>query len=126
MPGHVFERGHDVGAIDGCVGRLASALQAVDRGHAHARDQVRILAVGFLDAAPARVACHIDHRGQHLRHATRARLARGHGEDLLGQTGVEAGGQSDGLGEAGGARGDQAVKSLLVQDGRDSEARFLD
>ena len=40
--------------------------------------------------------------------------------------GIETGGQGDGLGEAGGARGDQAVQSLLVQDRRDPEAGLLD
>ena len=52
---------------------LALALQAFHRRDAHFADQIGILAEGFLDPAPARIARHIDHRRERLR----SRRARG-------------------------------------------------
>ena len=125
VPGHVFERGHDVHSINGRVGRGAPALEAVHRCDAHARDEIGILAIGLLDAAPARVASHVDHRSQHVLNPACPHLARGHGEDFLGQRGVKTRRQGDGLGKAGGARCDETVQAFFVQDGRDAKARFL-
>jgi hypothetical protein len=72
--------------------RQGLALEAADRRQADLGAQVRVLAVGLLDAAPARVAGHVDHGGQGQVRAPGAHLAGGDGEDLLGQLGskVEA------------------------------------
>ena len=48
--GEMLGRGDDLGAI------RVGPLHALDEGHAHARGEERILAIGFLAAAPARVA----------------------------------------------------------------------
>jgi hypothetical protein len=62
VPGHVLEGGDHV------VGRdfLFAPLEAPNRGQAYPRHQVRVLAVRLLEPPPARVAGHVDHRGEHL------------------------------------------------------------
>ena len=56
--------------------KVRVALKPAHCRDAHARDQVRILAVGFLDAAPARIARHIHHRRQRLVRAAQRALRR--------------------------------------------------
>ena len=70
--------------LESCV-----ALKAAHRRDAQPRNQVRIFAVGLFDAAPARLARHIHHRGQRLVRAAQARFQRGHREKLLHQLGIE-------------------------------------
>ena len=55
---------------------VAVALEAAHRGDAHARDEVRIFAERLLDAAPARIARHVDHRRERLMRAARRALPR--------------------------------------------------
>ena len=62
------------------VAERAVALKTLHGGDAQPRDQVRILAVGFLDAAPARIAGHVDHRRQRLMRAARAGFRGRHRE----------------------------------------------
>ena len=102
------------------------ALKAAHGGDAHARHQVRIFAVGFLDAAPARIARHIDHRRERLMRAARARFGGGHGEQRLHQFRIEGGAEPDGLRKAGAADGRVAVQAFLVEDHRNAEAAVLD
>ncbi|MNJ01269.1 hypothetical protein D3C73_1608490 [compost metagenome] len=49
------------GGVELAVHRVI-ALQAVHEGHAHAGGEVRVLAVGFLAAAPSRVTEDVDVR----------------------------------------------------------------
>ena len=56
--------------------RAGALLQAADVGHAERGDQVGVLAVGLLDAPPARVARDVEDRRQPLVGAHRAQLAR--------------------------------------------------
>ena len=72
MAGHVLERGEHVAGGE----RQRVALEAAHRGDAQLADEVRVFAVGFLDAAPARIARHVDHRRQHLVRTARARFSR--------------------------------------------------
>ncbi len=121
VPGHVLERGdHAVGRD-----RPAAPLEAAHRRQAHPRHQVRVLAVGLLEAAPARVAGHVHHRGEHLLRAPGPHLPRDHGEGALHQVGVPGARQGDGLREAGRLRPLQPVQRLLVEDHRDAEAGVL-
>ncbi len=95
-------------------------MKAANRGDSHSGNEVRVLTVRFFDSAPARIACDVDDRREHVMHAARARLARCHREHLLDQRGIERRGQCDGLREARPARGDETVKGLFVQEGRDA------
>ena len=78
----MFQRGQDVAL----VAKLAIALEPTNRGNAQARDQVRILAVGFFDAAPARFARDIDHGRKGLMRAAAAGFERRHGEEAIRPT----------------------------------------
>ncbi len=128
---HVFERDPGVEtmalrlgtAVDGVVLRRRSHLQvarivALDASHegdAHPRDEIRVLAVGLLAAAPARVAEEVDVRAEHREPAEpldlafpgerlrvlRTRLVTDHGRDAQHQLGVERRRQPDGLREDG-------------------------
>ena len=123
--GEVLGGRRDVRGVDRRVGAAAS-LKAAHRRDAHAADQIGVLAVGLFDAPPARVARDVDHRRQHVLHAARARLARGDGEDLLDQVGIEGRRQRDRLREAGGRRDREPVQRLFVHQRRNAEAGLLD
>ena len=123
--GEVLQRRDDVAGVDLPV-RLGRALQPAHGGDAHARHQVRVLAVGLLGAAPARIAHDVDDGRQRVLRAARARLLRDGGHDLLDQRGIEAGRQRDRLRVAGRAHALHAVQPLFVVQQRDAEARVLD
>ena len=90
-------------------------------------DQVRVLAVGLLDAAPARIARDVDDRRQHVLHAAGARLPRRDREDLLDQLRDRTWPPSAiACGKLVAAGADEAVQRLLVHQRRDAEARLLD
>ncbi len=121
VAGHVLEGDEDL-----VLGqRQGRPLEAADGGQADLGADMRVLAIGLLDAAPARVAGHVDHRRQRQVRTAGAHLAGGDGEDLLGQLGVEGRGQGDGLREAGRVTGDIAVQGLVVHQQRDAQARLL-
>ena len=122
VAGHVLEGGEDLVLAQ----RQGRTLEAADRSQAHLGADVRVLAIGLLDAAPARVAGHVNHGGQGHVRAAGAHLAGGHREDLLGQLGIEGGGQANGLREAGGVAGHEAVQGLVVHQHRDAQAGLLD
>ena len=120
--GEVLQRG-DHAAF---VAERRVALEAAHRRDSHARYQVRIFAVGLLDAAPARLARHIHHRRQRLVRAAQPRLGGGHGEQRLHQFRVKGGPEPDRLRKAGAADGRVAVQALLVKDHGDAEPAVLD
>ena len=56
------------------------ALKPADSGDAHARDQIRILSIGFLAAPPAWIAYYVNHRSQYVMRSAYACFFGGHGE----------------------------------------------
>lgn len=96
-------------------------LQPPHVGGADRADQVRVLADGLLDPAPARVAHHVQHRREPLVHADRPHVAAdplGHGAHQRGVEG-RAPGQRHRVG--GGAPGGEARQALLVGERGDAE-----
>jgi hypothetical protein len=104
----------------------ARALQAFDRGDAEFADEERVLAEGFLDAPPTRVACDVDDRRQHDVHAACARLASRNGIDAAGQVRVPRARHRDGLREHRRIERDVAVQGFFVEEHGDAEPRLLD
>ena len=113
-----------LGGGDHAVGEVV-ALQPADVGEAHLRHEMRVLAVGLLEPAPARVAAEVEHRRQAVMGADRPHLQA----DRVGELGVELGperrGDADRLREDGGLARHQPGADLLVHDGRDAEPRVL-
>ncbi len=107
----MLERGDDPGG-----------LQALDIGGADGADEVRVLADGLLDAAPAGVAHHVEDGRQALVDADGAHVTADGGGHAPHQAGVEGGapGQRDGVG--GGAPGGEAYQAFVVREGGDAEA----
>ena len=114
-----------LGRGDGAVVARIVALHSGDKGHAHARGQERVFAVGLLAASPAGIAEDIeigrpeiealeDFAGavfHVLRVLDAAFGADGHGHLMNGRR-VEGGAQSDGFGKLGGAVAQHAVERL--------------
>ena len=105
--------------------RAGALLQPADVGHAERRDQVGVLAVGLLDAPPARVARDVEDRRQALVGAHRAQLAREAARERLDQLRIPRGREADRLREAHRVARDEPVQALLVDDGRDAQARLF-
>ncbi len=122
VTGHVLQRGEDLVRRQ----RQGLALEAQHGRLAHFAAQVRVLAVGFLDAAPARFARHIDDRRQHVVAAAGAGFLGGHGEDARRGRRIEGRGQADRLRERGRILGDEAVQAFLVHDHRNAQPRAFD
>ena len=113
------------GGDDAIVMRIV-ALHAGHKGHAHARRQEGIFAVGFLAAAPAGIAEDVDvgrpevearqryvlSPSAHCLHVHDAPLGADDLGHLVNGRRVEGGGQADGLGELGGAVVQHAVQRL--------------
>ena len=118
----MFERGDDARLV---LERRV-ALEPAHRRDAELRDQVRVFAVGLLDASPARIARHVHHRRQRLVRAAHARFLGRHREERFDQLRIERGAQADGLRKAGGAVRGVAVQAFLVEHHRDAEAGVLD
>ncbi len=114
-----------LGSGDDAVVMRIVALHAGDKGHAHARGQKRVFAVGLLAAAPAGIAKDIDvgrpevetfkdvavacsHR-LHMLDAALDADGRGH---LVDGRSVEGGGQADGLRKFCGSVAHDAVQRL--------------
>ena len=74
------------------------ALKSAHGGDAELRVQIRVFAVGFLDAAPARVARHIHDRVSACARRAAAFLG-GHREEFFHQFGIERRAEADGLRE---------------------------
>ena len=122
MRDEVFHRGDD----PLLVLEFRIALEAAHGGATELGDQIGIFAVGFLDAAPARIARDIDHGRQGLVRAADACFVSGHREQLLDESGIEGRAQADGLGEAGAILGRVAVQAFLVKHHRDAEAAVFE
>jgi len=117
----MLERGEHVGRPDHCLG----PLEAMHRRHANAGREIGVLSVRFLDAPPARVARDVDHRGEHLVHAARARLRPGGREHPFHDLRVPGAGQRDRLREARGLVRFEAVQGFLVKQHRNPETGVL-
>ena len=70
-------------------------LHATHEGNAHNTAQVGILAVGFMDAAPARITVHVKHRREHMIDTDRTSLATGNRSQLFDQLRSERGRQTN-------------------------------
>jgi len=102
------------------------ALESTHGRDAHPRNQIWVFAVSFFDTAPARIACHIHYGRQRLVRAAQPRFPSGHGEERLGQIGIERGAQSDWLRKACGIDGGVAMQALLVKNHGDSKTSVLE
>ena len=104
------------------LGRVVAALRGLHARGGHHGVQVRVLAGGLGDAAPARLVRDVDHRAVDLLEADRGGLARADPVVLGGDVRVEraAGGQRD--------REDRAVAvdRVVGEQDRDPEPRLLD
>ena len=121
VAGHVLEgRMHLV-----CRQRQGLAREADHGRLAHHAAQVRVFAIGFLDAAPARIARHVDHRRQRQVGAACTHLARRDREHLGHHGRVEARGQADRLREAGRLARRVAMQRFLVHQDRNAQASTL-
>ena len=98
------------------------SLQALDVAAAHTGYQVGILAKGLLDASPARIAHHVQHRRQGMMRAYGLHLATDHLRHAFGQGRVPGAGHADDLGKHGGATGGKAGAAFLVDGGGDAQA----
>ena len=119
--GEVLGGGHHVVVVDMEI----VALQAGDGGHGHARDKVRVFAVGLFGAAPARIAGDIENRSEDLSDAGGASLVAGGGEDAANQGRIESAGQPEDLREAGAAVGHETVQRFAHEQPGNAEAGFL-
>src|SRR5262249_2443617 len=112
-------------------------LQSLDEGDAEARGKIGIFAVGFLAAAPARVAKDVDIRAPEGKPFVTgvlavseefvvfsASLGRDDVGDLVDEVFVPGGGETDSLWEDGGVAGARDAVQGLVPPvvGRDTEA----
>ena len=116
---------HVLGGRDDALGQVGS-LERLDVGAAEDRGEVRILAVGLLDPAPAGIAADVEDRGERVPGAGQQHPPPDRGGGRRDDVGVEARGGADRLLEAGGLPGDEAVQALLVDDRRDPQPRLLD
>ena len=91
-----------------------------------ARRRVRILAVGLLDPAPARIARHVEHRRERMPGTGREHPSPDRRRHRLDELGIPGRRRADRLLEARRVAGHQAVQRFLVDDRRDAEPRLLD
>ena len=105
------------------IGR--AALQPAHGRHAQRRGQERVLAIGLLGAAPARIARQVEHRAEGVIRSLGAHLSRGDRQGLLDQFRVPGAGQADRLREAGGVQRHVAVQRLAEVDRRDAQAGLV-
>ena len=102
------------------------ALHPADVRDAELGGEVRVLAIGLLDAAPARVAGGVEDRGERQPAADGEHAPADRGRDGLDELGVEGCRRADRLLERGRPAGEQAVERLLVEDRWDPESGLLD
>ena len=101
------------------------SLQSLDERCPHACDEIRILAVGLLGPAPARVAHDVEHRRQALLGPRLPHLDPDPVRHCSVQLRLEGAGHPDRLRVHRGAAGHQTRADLLVHDGRDAQPRAL-
>ncbi len=95
-------------------------------GRAEHSRQIRIFAVGFLDAAPAHVVGDVDHRPEDIAQAARFRLDRDRLADRAEQLRIEARGEADRLRKRRGVVAHEPVQRLVERQHRNAEPRFVD
>ena len=118
-PGHVLQRREHPTRCE----RQTTALKSLHGCNAELADEVRVFAVRFLDATPARVASDVDHWSEHEMHAARANFPPDDSEYPLQQRWIPGARQRDGLRKVRGAARRVAVQALFVEQHRDAEAR---
>jgi len=94
--------------------------------HPKLADQGGVLAKGFFDTAPARVARHVKHRSQTLPRAHRQHFSADTIGHFARQFRLEGAGQADDLREDRIARRHQPHAALFMQNGRNAQARLFD
>ena len=119
VPDHVLGRGDDA------FGQV-HALQAADVRAAQFGGEVRVLAVRFLDPAPARVTGHVEDGGKRMASAGRQHPPPDRRRHVLDEARIPGGSGADRLLEAECIAGEEAVERLLVDDRGDPQSRFLD
>ena len=102
------------------------SLELPDVRQAELGGEVRVLAVGLFDPAPARVARDVEDRAQGVAGAGRQHPPADRAGHPADEVGVERGPGADRLLEARRVQREQAVERFLVDDGRDPETRLLD
>ena len=108
------------------IAERSVALKSAHSRDAQTRNQIRVFAVGLLDAAPARVARHIHHRRQRLMRSAQSRFFGSHREKRFDQIGIERRSERYGLRKTCGVNRRVAVQTFFVKDHRDSETAVLD
>jgi hypothetical protein len=91
------------------------ALKAANGGEADARHEIRIFAVRFFGAAPARITSKIENGGEALLRAARTDLERDGGENILDEIGIPRGSERNGLRKRSAARRGVPVKTFFVK-----------
>jgi hypothetical protein len=121
VPGEMFGRRQDMMAVD----EERISLQPLDRGHAHARSQKRILTVRFFGTSPAWIAGDVENWGEDLARSRGARFFAGGGKYLLDKFRIPGAGQAQRLREAGAAVFHESVQRLSHEQCRNAEASLL-
>ena len=117
---------HVLAGRDDTVGE-DRALEAADVGAAERRREVRVLAVGLLDPAPARVARDVEDRRERVAGARREHPAADRRVDIAStRSGSQVAAAPIDCWKHGRVARQQPVERLLVDDRRDPEARLLD
>src|SRR5690348_9715221 len=119
--GEVFGGGQNVVPVD----EIGISLQAFDGGDADARTEIRVLAIRFFRAAPARVAREIEYRREGLIVAGGSHLVGGRGENFLYQCGIPRAGQTNGLRKARAAVRHEAVQRFALKERWNAESSLF-
>ena len=119
---HVFKRGKNF-----VIGnREAFALEARNRRYAHARDEVRVFAICFLNTAPTRVNGNVNNRGEDVVCAAHANFAGRDGINIFHEFSVKGCGECNGLREGGCVAALEAMQAFFVEHCRNAEACLFD
>ncbi len=102
------------------------ALQPADVGRAHDGGEIGVLAKGLLGAPPARVAGNVEYGRQAVMHANRTHLFADDPRHRLDQLRLPRAGDADDLREVGGAVGQKAAATLVVDQRGDAQPRLFD
>ena len=108
-----------------CEAFRAGVLDASHIGGSEHSGQHRVLSVGLLHPAPARIPSDVEHGGQGLARSDGQHLRADVVTDPFEQVGVEGGTQPDALGELDRVTGTESGYRLLVDHRGNSEARVL-
>ena len=81
MHGKMFRRRQNMLLVD----KRPRSLEAFNRRHANARNEIGIFAIGLFRASPARIACEAQHRRQTLLRSLRPNFRRNGGKHVVDQ-----------------------------------------